>query len=90
MERCTKLNDEIEFLIRNGYLKEYIRGNKIDRKEPKVQRSSSRVVGKAANLKNYKYHRKDDREKGYGRHGVWRAKNLCKKMYTYVPKKLDE
>ena len=35
-EQCTKLKDEIEFLIKKGHLKEYVQGNQTKEKESRV------------------------------------------------------
>ena len=46
MEQCQKLNDELEFLIRKGYLKEFIHRDQVERRETKAQSSKSKAADK--------------------------------------------
>ena len=42
-EQCTKLRDEIEYLIERGYLKEYIQNNQLNEKKTRDYPSNSQA-----------------------------------------------
>ena len=45
-QQCQKLKNEIEFLIKKGYLKEYVRGKRTERRENEARPNDSRATGK--------------------------------------------
>ena len=49
--QCQKLKDELEFLIRKGYLKEFICRDQVERKEIETQLSKSKTISKRPILK---------------------------------------
>ena len=49
-KQYVKLKDEIEFMIKKGYLKEFIYGNQAKRKENEAQPNGSRATDKQSSF----------------------------------------